>query len=507
MDFPDWHAEQTPSKIAYTVGDASVTYRQMVDTSVQVGNLLHARGVRPGETVAILLPNMIGMLDIAWACQRSGLRYTAISDRLTASEVTYILGDSGAKALFTCSRHAATVRTALAELTTPPAVFSLDEAEGFESLSATIADQPTTPTHEESEGVDLLYSSGTTGRPKGVAARLDPVPLGTAAGTGPFLQKTWNFGADCIYLSPAPLYHAAPMRTSMTVQRFGGTVHVMEKFDAEAALALVERHHVTHTQMVPTMFVRMLQLPDETRSRYDLSSLRAVIHAAAPCPPAVKKAMIEWVGPIVDEYYSSTEAVLMTLIRAEEALERPGSVGKAILGTPHIVGPDGQEQPAGEPGIIWSEGGLDFEYLHDPERTAASRNDRGWRTVGDIGYLDAEGYLFLSDRREDLIIIGGVNVYPQETENTLLEHPAVADAAVFGVPNLEYGEEVRAVIQLLPGHTGSDELAAELIEFCKARLSSLKAPRSVTFADDLPRTPTGKLLRRVLRDDNNHQTT
>ncbi|MFS3128449.1 AMP-binding protein [Nocardioides sp. Bht2] len=500
MSFIDDHAARSPEKAAYILGDQVVTYRELTDTSIQIANFIRAQGVGPGDVVALLLPNAVGMLEAAWACQRSGLRYTAISDRLTAAEIAYILADSGAKLLLTAQRYDTVVGAALAESTSPIPAYGVDGAgDAIADLRPLIAAQPTEPTGPESEGVDLLYSSGTTGRPKGVAARLDNLPLGTASGTAPFLQATWNFNADSIYLSPAPLYHAAPMRTSMTVQRFGGTVVVMEKFDAAEALRLIEHHRVTHTQMVPTMFVRMLNLPDEERTKRDVSTLQAVIHAAAPCPPAVKRAMIDWVGPIVDEFYSSTEAILMTLIRSEEALRKPGSVGRAILGTPHVLDEDGNPLPAGVPGIIWSEGGLDFEYLNSPEKTAGSRNDRGWRTVGDIGYLDDEGYLFLSDRREDLILVGGVNVYPQEAENLLLEHPLVLDAGVFGANHPEYGQEVRAVVQLKPDVEPTEALAEELIAFTRERLAKMKCPRVLEFADTLPRTPTGKLLRRELR--------
>lgn len=500
MSFIDDHAVRTPEKAAYILGEEAVTYRELTDASIQIANFIRAQDVGPGDVVALLLPNAVGVFEAAWACQRSGLRYTAISDRLTAAEIAYILADSGAKLLLTAQRYDAVVGAALAESASPIPAYGIDGAgEAIVDLRPLIAAQPTTPTGPESEGVDLLYSSGTTGRPKGVAARLDNLPLGTASGTGPFLQATWDFNEHSIYLSPAPLYHAAPMRTSMTVQRFGGTVVVMPKFDAAEALRLIEQHRVTHTQMVPTMFVRLLNLPEEERTERDLSTLQAVIHAAAPCPPAVKRAMIDWVGPIVDEFYSSTEAILMTLIRSEEALRKPGSVGRAILGTPHILDEGGNELPAGTPGVIWSEGGLDFEYLNSPEKTAGTRNTNGWRTVGDIGYLDDEGYLFLSDRREDLILVGGVNVYPQEAENLLLEHPLVLDAGVFGAAHPEYGQEVRAVVQLKPGAEPSPELAEELIAFTRERLAKVKCPRVLEFTETLPRTPTGKLLRRELR--------
>ncbi|MDR6173834.1 long-chain acyl-CoA synthetase [Nocardioides zeae] len=505
MDFPDTHAERTPDKVAYELGATQVTYAELVDDSIRIANLLRERGIADGDVIAILLPNVVGLLEVAWAAQRSGLRYTAIAERLTVNEIAYILADSGARALFTATSHAAVAAAALAEVDRPVAAFTVDgpaagHEDVFEELRPLLAARPARPTGPEREGVDLLYSSGTTGRPKGVAATLPNAPLGTAPGTAPFLQATWGFDADTVYLSPAPLYHAAPLRTSMTVQRFGGSVVVMPKFDAAEALRLVEARRVTHTQMVPTMFVRMLQLPEEVRAAADLSSLRAVIHAAAPCPPDVKRAMIDWVGPIVDEYYSCTEAILLTVIRSAEALERPGSVGRAVLGTPHVLDADGNELPPGEHGTIWSEGGLDFSYLNAPEKTAATRDERGWRTVGDLGYVDADGYLYLSDRREDLVLVGGVNVYPQEAENVLVAHPDVADAAVFGVSHPEYGAEVRAVVQLRPGLDPSRERAEALLEHVRERLTRVKCPRTLDFAEELPRTPTGKLLRRVLKE-------
>ncbi|WP_456696897.1 AMP-binding protein [Aeromicrobium sp. P5_D10] len=499
QDFPDHHAQVAPDRVAYRVGETEVSYAQMVDTSIRIANLLRARGVQRGDTVAILMPNIPGFFEIAWACQRSGLVYTTISTRLNAADAAYILQDSAAVAVFVSTQTADVAREALAS--SPVGLrFVVDgELDGFESLSTLLPDQSSEPAHDECEGSDLLYSSGTTGRPKAISVKPDFAPLGTNRGSGPFLQETWGFGADTVYLSPAPLYHAAPLRFSLVVHRFGGTVIVMERFDAEAALEAVEMFGVTHTQMVPTMLVRILRLPTDVRLSYDLSSLRALVHAAAPCPPAVKQDMIAWLGPIVDEYYSSTENSLMTLIRSQEALARPGSVGRAIIGTPHILDDQGQELPPGVPGNIWSEGGLDFVYRNDPEKTAGARNDRGWTTVGDIGHLDSDGYLYLSDRRADLILSGGVNIYPQEAENVLMGHDAVSDVAVIGVPDDELGERAHAFVQLLPGHEPSDELAEQLIAYCTDRLSRFKCPRGLVFVDDFPRTPTGKLMRRELR--------
>jgi len=366
-----------------------------------------------------------------------------------------------------------------------------------DEYDALVAERPATPLDDEREGGDFLYSSGTTGRPKAISAPLPLHPIGTPPAIVGLFEQLYGFGGDTVYMSPAPLYHSAPLRFNMVVHRLGGTTIVMDRFDPAWTLELIERYRVTHTQMVPTMFVRLLRLP---RGERDLSSLRAVVHAAAPCPPDVKAGMIEWFGPIIYEYYSATEVYLLTAIDSEDWLAHRGSVGKALLGTPHILDDEGNELGVGEPGTVWSEGGAEFEYHNDPEKTAGARNDRGWTTVGDIGYLDADGYLYLTDRKADMIISGGVNVYPQETENVLIGHPAVDDVAVFGIPNPDLGEEVKAVVQLRADNRPHAELEEELIAYCQQRLAKYKCPRSIDFTDELPRHPTGKLYKRLLRD-------
>lgn len=500
-EFPDWHAERTPDRIAYRLGDVAVTYAEMVDGSIRIANLLRERGLQRGDGVCILLPNMRGFFEIAWACQRSGLQYTAISTRLNVADAAYILQDSSSKALFASAETQEVAVAAAAQAPGVQQLFSLGgPVVGFDDLDELLPLVGAAAADDECEGHDLLYSSGTTGRPKAISLTPDYAPLGKNQGAGPWLQRTWDFGEETVYLSPAPLYHAAPLRFCMIQHRFGGSVIVMDKFDPVRALELIQEHRVSHTQMVPTMFVRLLRLPQEVRSAYDLTSLCAVIHAAAPCPPAVKRAMIEWLGPIVDEYYSSTESNLMTMILAEDALAHPGSVGRAIIGTPHILDDSGTEVAVGVDGNIWCEGGLDFVYRNDPEKTAAAHNLLGWTTVGDLGRLDEDGYLYLSDRRADLILSGGVNIYPQEAENVLIGHPAVSDVAVIGVPHEELGEQPYGFVELLPGHVPSDELAAELIDYCMASLSKFKCPRGLSFVQEFPRTPTGKLMRRELRD-------
>jgi fatty-acyl-CoA synthase len=451
--------------------------------------------------MAILMENHPRYLEVAWAAQRAGLRYTAISSRLTAGEAGYILADSGARALFTSRQLADVARGAADEAPQLETRICVDPGmEGFADHEALLAARPATRIDDEAEGVDLLYSSGTTGKPKGVEADLPLNPVGTPSGATALLQSLYGFDEATVYLCPAPLYHAAPLRFTMTAQRFGGTAIVMEQFDPLALLELIERHAVTHVQMVPTMFIRLLKLPDEDRRRFDLSSLRAVIHAAAPCPPEVKAQMIDWLGAVVHEYYSSTEAYLFTAITPQEAVSHPGSVGKPLLGTPHILDDSGRELPPGEPGTIWSEGGLEFAYRNDPEKTAQARDGHGWTTVGDIGYLDDDGYLYLTDRKADMIIAGGVNVYPQEAENVLALHPRIADVAVFGIPHPELGEEVKAVVQPVDMGTAGPELEAELLAFCHERLARYKCPRSIDFEPELPRHATGKLYKRLLRD-------
>jgi long-chain acyl-CoA synthetase len=364
-----------------------------------------------------------------------------------------------------------------------------------------VAGFPSTPIEDESLGTAMLYSSGTTGRPKGIIRPLPGQPPAQGLPIFGFLNDLWRYREGMVYLSPAPLYHSAPQAAVNLTLRAGGTAVIMEHFDPEQFLALVERYRVTHSQLVPTMFSRMLKLPEEVRRRYDLSSLEVAIHAAAPCPVPVKQQMIEWCGPIIQEYYGATEGLGFTACDSSEWLAHPGTVGKVALGELHILDEEMRPLPAGEAGTIWFKTASPFEYFHDPEKTREARSaDGSMSTVGDVGYLDADAYLHLTDRRTFMIISGGVNIYPQECENLLITHPKVADAAVFGVPNEDLGEEVKAVVQLMPGIAAGPELAAELIGFCRADLAHMKCPRSVDFADELPRLPTGKLYKRLLRD-------
>jgi acyl-CoA synthetase (AMP-forming)/AMP-acid ligase II len=346
----------------------------------------------------------------------------------------------------------------------------------------------------------MLYSSGTTGRPKGVKRALSGGPFDTPSPNHELTRKLYGFDTDTVYLSPAPLYHAAPLVFSTAVMSFGGTVIVMEHFDAEQALKLIERHRVTASQWVPTMFVRLLRLPDTVRRKYTLGSHRVAVHAAAPCPVEIKRQMIEWWGPIIREYYAGSEGNGFVVIDSPDWLAHPGSVGRAVLGELRILAEDGTEQPPGVPGAIYFANGPAFEYHNDPDKTRGAYSPQGWSTLGDVGYLDQDGYLFLTDRKAYMIISGGVNVYPQEAENVLTGHPQVVDVAVFGVPNEEFGEEVKAVVQPIDMALATPQFAQELIAYCRARLADVKCPRSIDFDPELPRHPTGKLYKRLLRD-------
>ncbi len=496
-------ARRHPEAIAVVMGgtDDVLSYRDIDAGSSRFARMLRSRGMTTGDHVALLMENNIRYLELTWGAQRSGLYYTALNNHLRSSEVQYILDDCGATALVTTPAMAEVV--SLLDLSRVPIRLVVGgPLPGFDDYEASAQALGTVPLDDESEGREMLYSSGTTGKPKGVRKTLPATALGDPAAApvqiASGLAKA-GVGPGSVYLSPAPLYHSAPLVYSMSMLRLGATVVIMENFDAAACLALIERHGVTHAQFVPTMFVRMLKLPASERNRYDLTSLRYAVHAAAPCPVDVKRQMLDWWGPIIHEYYAGTEDIGSTWITPQEWLAHPGSVGRPVAPA-HIVGPDGEELGPGREGTVYFEGGRPFEYHNDPTKTESITNNRGWRTLGDVGLLDEDGYLYLTDRQAHMIISGGVNIYPQEAENILASHPAVGDVAVFGVPDPDMGEAVKAVVQPLDPSSAGPELEAELVDYCRRRLATFKCPRTVDFSPELPRDPNGKLYKRLLRD-------
>ena len=503
--YPGAHALLTPDKPAIVMHSTGqcMTYAQLEDRSRRLANWLRSLGLKRGDVIAMIAENDARVFDVYWAAQRAGLYITAINQRLHPNEMGYILKNSGSQVLFvgSCPEEASHCWTNIPAL---KHYVSFDGSrQGFLALEDVIANASNTRPASEPRGGDMLFSSGTTGRPKGVRQALpdravsDPGDTMVAMFGGIF-----GFNAQTIYLSPAPLYHAAPLRTCATVHALGGTTIIMDKFDPETALQAIEQWRITAAQWVPTMFVRMLKLPLAVRERCDVSSMTMAIHAAAPCPVEVKRAMLQWWGPILHEYYSCTELNGMTMVSPEEWLRKPGAVGKPVLGTLHICDDTGVELPVGRDGLVYFErDALPFEYHGDPEKTRSTQHPDhpSWTAVGDIGHVDVDGYLYLTDRSAFMIISGGVNIYPQEVENALTLHPAIADVAVIGVPDVEMGEQVKAVVTLAPGQVASKELEAVIIEFAKSRVASYKAPKSVDFVLTLPRTPTGKMLKGELR--------
>jgi long-chain acyl-CoA synthetase len=500
-----WAAER-PEHVAYVMAGSgeTVTYARLNDRSNQLAQLFWDAGLRFGDHIAILMENRAEYFEPCWAAQRSGLFFTCINSHFNADEVAYIVDDCDARVLVVSDtlRDVATeVADKIAHVKVRLAVGG--PVDGYEAYEDALARYPAEPLDEELEGTRMLYSSGTTGRPKGVKYKITRQRIGDLPPEMGMMTAVWGFDSDTVYLSPAPLYHSAPLFYCMSTMRLGGTCIVMEHFDPEGALAAIEKHHVTHAQFVPTMFVRMLKLPEDVRAKYDVSSMKLAIHAAAPCSVDTKRKMIDWWGPIVDEYYAATEGTGGTYISAADWLAHPGSVGRSLLGPIHILDEDGAELPPGEVGTVWFEPVASrpgFEYHKDEVKTRDSFNAKGWSTVGDMGYMDTDGYLYLTDRRTFMIVSGGVNIYPQEAENVLIEHPKVYDVAVFGIPDAEMGEKVHAVVQPVSWQEAGPALEQELLAYCRENLAHYKCPKAVDFERELPREQTGKLYKRLLRD-------
>jgi long-chain acyl-CoA synthetase len=504
--YPGVHAKIRADQPAFIMAQSGVTitYAELEQRTNRLAHFLRGRGLKRLDHYAIFMENNDRYIESCGAGERAGLYFTCVNSYLTAGELAYIVNNSESRILIVSEETRATALAAFDQCHKVEAVLVVNgpgDGDRILNLDEATAGFPATPIADETIGTAMLYSSGTTGRPKGILRPLPDQPPSQQLPLFDFLQKLWRYREGLVYLSPAPLYHAAPQASVNLVIRNGGTAIIMERFDPERYLQLVERYKPTHSQLVPTMFSRMLKLPEAARSRYDLSSLEVVIHAAAPCPVQVKEQMIAWWGPIIHEYYGATEGLGFAACDSEQWLAHRGTVGKVLLGELHVLDENMQPCSKETPGMLWFKTATPFEYFNDPAKTKEARSQDGSKsTVGDVGYVDDDGYLYLTDRATFMIVCGGVNIYPQECENLLITHPKVADAAVFGVPNEDLGEEVKAVVQVVPGIEANSELVNELMNFCRAHLSHQKCPRSIDFEAELPRLPTGKLYKTVLRD-------
>ncbi|HET9769954.1 MAG TPA: acyl-CoA synthetase [Acidimicrobiia bacterium] len=504
--YPGHWAQVAPDKPAVVMAESgeTVTYGELDERSVRLARVWHEAGLRPGDGVALFMENQARFLEVVWAALRSGLRITPVNRYLTADEAAYIVNDCDASAFVTSKAMAGVAAEIAGQTPNLKLRLAVDgPVEGHDSYEEALAGATGDPLDDEPLGQLMLYSSGTTGRPKGVVRPQSPRQASEGLGPLSALGALFGMNTDTVYLSPAPIYHAAPLGFCLGVTSIGGTVALMARFDPVEALAALERHRCTHSQWVPTMFSRMLKLPEEDRKRFDLSAHTTAIHAAAPCPVPVKQAMFDWWGPILWEYYGGSELNGLTVVSPPDWLAHPGTVGRAVMGTLHICDDDGKELPPGETGLVYFEQETrPFRYHKDEQQTKASEHPlhSNWTALGDVGYVDEDGFLYLTDRATFMIISGGVNIYPREIEDVLVMHPLVDDVAVIGVPDPDMGEAVKAVVQLVPGAAETPELAAELTAFCRERLTHYKCPRSVDFDPALPRLPTGKLYKRLLRD-------
>lgn len=501
MTITQWYRGKPDAPAVLMAGSGEVvTFRQLEDRSNRAAQLFRHLGLRRGDRIAWMVENSAFFFELLWGAYRSGLIYVPVSTHLSADDTAYVLNDSDAKVFVTTGNYEELAAKSIDQ--TPSLEHRLifrGSAPGFADWEDAVASMPEGPVKDQAAGVDMNYSSGTTGKPKGVERQPPNFRYGDTAAVDSRLASRFNFVEASRFLVPNPLYHSAPMRHSMLVQMLGGAVVVMERFDAEEVLKHIENYGVTHALFVPTMFVRMLNLPEDVRNRYDHGTLQLVTHAAAACPIPIKERMIEWWGPKITELYGSTEECGFTAITSAEWLSHKGSIGKPTVGKFHILDDAGLAVPTGSVGTIWVEGARPFRYYKDDVKTAASRNSLGWQTVGDNGYADADGYVYLTDRSAFTINSGGVKISPSEVEETLRNHPKVQDAAVFGIPDPEFGEQVKAVVQLCDPNDATPALASELIEFCRASISRIKAPKSIDFEVELPRNALGKLMKKELR--------
>ena len=491
-------AAKRPYDMAITVhGGESLTFAELDRRSAQLANYLRDRGLAPGDRVGLLMDNGLNYAVAVWAARRSGLQAVPINWQLKEAEVAYLVRDSDARALIASKRLSDLATSAIRGCDVPVLLSDGEDFGNFISLEGAIAEQSANQLPDQPDGTPMYYSSGTTGKPKGIRRQTN-LRFGDERPIERLYAQLYGIGPQTVILLPAPLYFAAPFGWLVAVSALGGQIILLKRFDAETVLEAIEAHRVTHALFVPIHFVRLLKLTDEVRFRYDLSSLKVAIHAGASCPREVKADMIAWWGPILHEYYSGSEGAGFTTISSEEWLSRPGTVGRSVMGAVHILNDDGEELPPGEVGTIWFENAAQFEYHKSPEKTAGFFNERGWGSLGDLGHVDADGYLFISNRRTDLIISGGANIYPQEIENEMAAHPAVLDVAAVGVPDAEFGQTVRLLVLPHADVTPSDVLTTELLAFCRSRLAGYKCPRSVVFVSTLPRLANGKLLRREI---------
>lgn len=500
------HARRNPDKVATVMARSgeTLTFGDLDERSIRLARVFLNHGIRAGDVVALFMENNLRYHETYWAAVRAGMYLCAVNKYLTAEEAAYIVNDSGAKALVTSAALAPVAEAIVDAIPECRLRLALDgPVAGYRSYENALALSSAAPLAEEPLGDFMNYSSGTTGRPKGIKRPLTGWSFAQPSKIDLLFSGLFDFNADTVNLSTAPLYHSAPLAFTAVTHSMGGTNVIMEKYDAAESLRLIEAHKVTHSEWVPTMFLRIMKLDPVEREGVDLSSHKYAIHGAAPCPVDVKRQIIDWWGPIVYEYYGGTELNGVTINDSHEWSRRPGTVGKPILGVVHICDEAGAELPNGAPGLVYFERDeMPFEYHNDPEKTGGARHPQHplWTKLGDVGYVDDEGYLYLTDRESFMIISGGVNIYPQEIEDRIVMHPKVADAAVFGVPNREFGEEVKAVIQPASGVAATDALAAELDAYAKAHLAHYKTPRSYDFTDELPRLETGKLYKRILKD-------